>query len=61
MFIKLGDIYEMGAIVITIVIVVVHVKLFTVWNYQTVFTIIGYLLSLLGFLVMLIIPNSFIM
>jgi len=57
---KLSGSVQLGAFTITLVWVIVHVKLLIEWNYKTYFLLIGYSLSILGYILMCLVPNSFI-
>lgn len=52
---------QFGGLVITLIIILVHVKLLTEWQYKSYFLVIGYLMSLLGYIVFVLVPNSFIL
>ncbi len=53
-----GD--QLGAFVLFNVALIVHFKLFIIWRYQTYLTLCSFLVSLFGFIICIIVPNSVI-
>lgn len=57
----MAGVMQFGALIIVLIDVIVHAKLITEWHFITWFTLLGYILSLFGFIVTCLLPNSFIM
>lgn len=52
---------QLGAYVITLIVLLVHFKLLTEWQYKSIFLLVGYFMSLVGYVIFALIPNSFVM
>lgn len=57
----MSGVMQFGALIIILIDLIVHAKLLTEWHFITWFTLFGYFLSILGFVVTCLVPNSFIM
>lgn len=57
----MSGVMQFGALIIILIDLIVHAKLITEWHFITWFTLLGYVLSILGFVFTCLVPNSFIM
>lgn len=53
-----NDKYSMGALVLTSTVILVHVKLFIEWQYKSLFMVVGYLMSIFGYVLLAIVINA---